>query len=384
MRNKINRLLTTSLIIANQPSFAYVITILIWILTLLSRLAYNGLIYGFDYGLFHPDGSLYAFRSLIFAGYTEFEAGREVAAWYETNSFKAKYAGPELYFENNPFLWDQYMTRVLYPLISVPFVLLFGIPGMLVVPALTFLVVLLVTTRVTTQLGAPIVGWFLAVLVTSSTSISRWMFANITDGLLLLFVSLFILIVSYSGSLDLTRFQVLLTLTLITLSAITRFSAFFWLGIAVLFLIHRKFMTAISISVVTVISHVPIFLRPFSGHVLPGYNEKNLVEKLLIYPVNFAKVSIYEIGQLFVLDRLLLLLILTAVILSLKHLDQLPSQMFIISGATLWLTGSINGVLGVNFRYQLPLTPVLLYLFAVNFSILVAKRVNDLRDSEQE
>lgn len=377
----ISRLAAESLKVIHHPAFSYLLTFLIWALTLVSRLLYNGLVYGFDYGLFHPDGSLYAFRALLFAGFSEFQAGQEVANWYADNSFKAKYEGPELYFENNPFLWDQYMTRVLYPLLSTPFVALFGVPGMLVVPAGTYLLVLLVTTRIAVRLNAPIIGWILAILTTSSTSITRWMFANITDGLLLLFVSLFVLIISGKQGLDLTKYQILLLIILISLSAITRFSAFFWIGTGFLFFINKYIKTSIIVFITSCIAHVPIFLRPFEGHVLPGHNDKSFVEKLLIYPVNLAKVTVYEIGQLFVLDRVLLILIVIAVVISLTRLKEIPAQLFAISAVMLWLTGSINGVLGVNFRYQLPLTPVLLYLLVDYFSKKAFMQRNVTRDT---
>lgn len=364
------------LLAVSQPWFAYAATVFLWGMTLLSRVLYNGLVYGFDYGLFHPDGSLYAFRALLFAGYTQVEAGEVVASWYADHSFKAKYSGPELYFENNPFLWDQYMTRVLYPLLSTPFVMFFGVSGMLVVPSVTYLVVLLVSTNIAVRLGTPIVGWVVALLVTSSTSISRWMFSNITDGLLLLFVSLFVLMISSRRGLEFGNLRIGLLMALISLSAITRFSAFFWFGVAILFLLHKKYLISLLAAMTTVVAHVPIFLRPFSGHVLPGHNDKSLGEKLLIYPLNFIRVTVFELGQLFVLDRILLILLTIAILISLRSIREIPSQLFVISALMLWITGSINGVLGVNFRYQLPLVPVLLYLLVWSLSSFFQKRAD--------
>jgi hypothetical protein len=383
MRKGISKFGNLLLLASNTPLLAYLLTLVVWLLTLASRLLYNGLVYGFDYGLFHPDGSLYAFRALLFAGYSELDAGQAVATWYDEHSFKAKYEGPELYFENNPFLWDQYITRLLYPLLSTPFVLLFGVPGMLVVPSLTLLITMLITTRISINLGAPVVGWILAVLITSSTSVTRWMFANITDGLLLLFVSIFVLMISKNNSLDLSRRQIVVMFALIGLSALTRFSAFFWLGVAILFLIRKKWLLSILIAVVTCLSHIPIFLRPFTGHVLPGYNDRNLIEKLLIYPLNLGRVTVYEIGQLFVLDRVLLILLMATFVIAFMNKRELPAQLFLISAVTLWLTGSVNGVLGVNYRYQLPLTPILLYLLADRVSRRISVSLNAPRGTEK-
>jgi len=328
---------------------------------------------GLTMGCFHPDGCLYTFRALLFAGYTEADAGQTVASWYDDHSFKAKYSGPELYFENNSFLWDQYMTRVMYPFLSTPFVMLFGVPGMLIVPSITYLVSLLVSTRIAVKFGAPLVGWVIALLVTSSTSIARWMFANITDGLLLLFVSLFILLISGSKGLLLSKTKLGILMVLISLSAITRFSALFWFGVALLFFLHKRYSSALLVFLTAVISHIPIFVRPFTGHVLPGHNDKSFGEKLFIYPLNLVRVTIFEFGQLFVLDRVLLLLIVLGFLISLRFLREIPSQLFLVSAVTLWITGSINGVLGVNFRYQLPLVPVLLYLLVSSASVIFRK-----------
>jgi len=93
--------------LTSSPRFAYLSVFLIWLVTLLSRIMYNGLVFGLDYGLFHPDGSLYTFRALLFSGLDKTEAGLVVADWYDNHSYKAKYEGPEMYFENNKFLEDR-------------------------------------------------------------------------------------------------------------------------------------------------------------------------------------------------------------------------------------------------------------------------------------
>jgi hypothetical protein len=148
-----------------NPGIIYLFALVVWALTLAAKLLYNGLIFGFDYGLFHPDGALYSFRALLWSGHSENEAGRLVGEWYRSNSFNAQYQGPELYYKNNAFLWDQYSGRILYPLLSVPFVKLFGVGGMLVVPAATMLFVLLVTSRIALNLKVPAIGYLAIILI---------------------------------------------------------------------------------------------------------------------------------------------------------------------------------------------------------------------------
>ena len=347
--------------IERNPWFLYLTTVAIWSSALLSKLLYNGLVYGFDYGLFHPDGALYSFRALLWSGYSEFEAGEMVGDWYETNSLKAKYQGPELYYQNNEFLWDQYSVRILYPLMSVPFVKLFGVGGMLVVPALTYLFCLIVIMRVAIRQNQRFLGTTLILFVTMSTSISRWMFANITDGLLILFTAGLVLLIMNNSDLRFSRAQFFLLLLMVVGSSLTRFSALLWISVALVFMIRKKFLYAGLTFITSLLGLLPIFLRPFSGHVLPGYSEKSLLEKMMIYPLNLVKVTVFEIGQLFVLDRILLVLILLTLIVSLTHLKRLSSQIFLALLVAVWLTGAINGVLGVNFRYQLPVVPVMIW-----------------------
>ena len=56
-----------------------ILVILFWLVDLISKLKYNGLIYGFDYGLYHPDGSLYTFRTLNLMGHSQLDSGQMVS-----------------------------------------------------------------------------------------------------------------------------------------------------------------------------------------------------------------------------------------------------------------------------------------------------------------
>ena len=339
------------------------ITFILWIVTTIAKILFNGLIFEFDYGLFHPDGAFYTFRTLLFSGYDKFEAGRMVADWYAVYPAKPAAIDPtSLFFENAPGTWDQYGPRILYPLLSVPFVKIFGIWGMLVVPALTYLVVLIATAYIAYKTNRVGTGLIIIILITSSATISRWMYINATDGLLMLFTALFVILIYKNQDFSLTRIQLFGTLFLIVLSSLTRFSALMWLFVGCLFLLHRKYREGSLISAVSIIGAIPIFLRPFGNDVLPELNEKSNLEKVLNYPISFARISIYEIGQLFVLDRIFFWVLILAFVLAIFNIGRIQSQFFIASFVSLWITGSLNAVLGVNFRYQLALVPFLLWL----------------------
>ena len=131
-------------------------------LSLLAKLRANGLVYGLDFGLFHPDGSLYTFRTLTWLGYTQDEAGIKVSEWYANHAVKANQIDPQsLHFEISPH-WEIYQLRLLYPALSMPFVFLMGIPGMLVIPSLSMLTLLISTYFIARNLGSPSLGLFFA------------------------------------------------------------------------------------------------------------------------------------------------------------------------------------------------------------------------------
>jgi hypothetical protein len=251
---------------------------------------------------------------------------------------------------------------VLYPLLSAAFVKLLGVPGMLVVPAITYLLVLLLISYIAFEIGRPGIGLIVAILITSSVTISRWMYINATDGLLMLFTGLFVLLIFKETRLKLSNSQLFSTLVLITLSSLTRFSALMWVFIAFVFLLHRRIKEAAVILATALVTSIPIFLRPFGNDVLPELNDKSPLEKIISYPVSFVRISIYEIGQLFVLDRIFFWTFALAFAIAIMTIKRLESQFFLASFSSLWITGSLNAVLGVNFRYQLAVIPFLLWL----------------------
>lgn len=355
----------------------YLVMIVIWGITLLTKLFYNGLVFGFDYGLYHPDGALYSFRALLMSGVDKVEAGRIVAEWYQENSFKSKPSGPDLYYENSEFRWYTYKPRVLYPLLSVPFVKLFGMPGMLAIPALSYLSVFLATAYIAQKLRIPFIGVLIGIGMSCSVTISRWMFSNTTDGLLLLFTSVLVVLLFRNQTLRLNTYHSMVLLVISILSAMTRFSAIFWLGVVLLLLIHRKFRIAILLASVTVISHIPVFLQPISGHILKGSSDDSLLGKLVDYPRLLARYTVVELGQLLVLDRVLLAGLVLVLIWSVRNLRLISSQILLISIATLWLTGSIDGTPGVNFRYQIPLIPLCCWVLLDYFSRLKKSKIAD-------
>ena len=70
--------------------------------------------------------------------------------------------------------------------------------------------------------------------------------------------------------------------------------------------------------------------------------------------------------QLLILDKVLLSLVLISIYIAIKNIKSISSQYFLVTLFSLWVTGAINGTIGVNFRYQLPLLPFIAWVILEN------------------
>ena len=338
-----------------------------WLLDLASKIGYNGLVYGLDYGLFHPDGKLYTFRTLNLLGHSQIESGNLVSSWYLDHAYKLNTFEPKsLFYDVNP-LWDLYRPRILYPILSTPFVALLGIYGMLVIPALSMLTVMLVIYFVGSHLSNPMAGFVLAILISFSDTINRWMFANTTDSLLTGLTALFILFVL---KLQQSRFFLPYCLTLIALTSLTRVAVFQWIAISLVLFCTQQKKYAMYFASTAIILFIPTFYINASSAILPNESDSNLLVKCLQFIASLFRVAFYEIAQLAVLDRLLLSLLILATAVSALNIKRQSSKYFIAILVSLWFTGAVNGTVGVNFRYQLPVIGFMAWSLIDNFSTL--------------
>jgi hypothetical protein len=141
---------------------------------------------------------------------------------------------------------------------------------------------------------------------------------------------------------------------LIILTSITRFATPIWLALAFVDFVNGKRIRSVVISVTALISTIPTFLTQPSNSVLPREGELTTIEKLIALPESFLKILFFEVAQLAVLDRLLLVILALAFILSIKSIKSETSLRFLVVLLSVWAIGAINGSIGVNFRYQLP------------------------------
>ena len=337
----------------------------IWAIAVVAKIKYHGLIFGFDYGLYQPDGIHYTYRTLTFLGQSQQDAAQQVVDWYSINASKLKTFGVEnMLPETNP-VWGVVSQRTLYPILSVPFVAIFGIAGMLAVPAISLLVLMIVALQLGKVYKVPNFGLVIALLLTCSQTVMRWMIVNCTDALLAgLFGIVVLMLVKNKWSIKST----VLLITLCVATSFTRICLPVWILIA-LVLFYQKYKTvAVLIALLSVILSIPTFLAAPSNAILPSATQSSGLTKLFYLPLSFIKIIAFELAELAVLDRTLLFLIVLTVAFSLKYWRYSSAQFFFAVFIATFAIGAINGELGVNFRYQMPQIPFIAWVLIQSYS----------------
>lgn len=341
---------------AKRESLYYIVVIAIWTVCVAARLEFNGLVYNLDYGLFQPDGMYYSFKTLEFLGWSDKTALTEVINWYQANS--AKFQSMDLTSFNDPTStpWEVTQFRFIYPLLSVPFVYLFGLSGMLVVPLLSLLCFFLFIQKLALIRAVPTVGTILILLFSCSPTLLRWTTVNYSDALILALFSLFAYVVYVARASWSTGYLTLLTL-IVCLTSFTRQILPIWLLIGAYFLYIKKRSPGLITIVTSLICSVPSMLTFPYGHFLNSRQDGNLLESLLKFFGNSLYVNAIEIAQLLVLDRILLIILLITFYFVFEYRSETLSHLFLLSTLGAVSINSLVGVAGVNFRYLLPILP---------------------------
>ena len=204
-----------------------VVLVVFWALSVLARLLWNGEVYGLNYGVLHGDGACYALSAFSYAGDPD-KGIREINAAYAE-------AGVPIVDLTDPDVCDNIKlgARVLYPLLSAPFVKAIGLEGMFVVPAVSWLLAVLIPATMLLRrrfvLGPLIAGS----LALASTSVARWSVANITDALLMGLSALMLALLPL-GSNRVQTFRIVGIGFLVVLASLTRQSWPIWIGMVTL------------------------------------------------------------------------------------------------------------------------------------------------------
>jgi hypothetical protein len=142
---------------------------------------------------------------------------------------------------------------------------------------------------------------------------------------------------------------------LIILTSATRFVLPVWIAICAVLLLRKIYRKYAGLLLgLSTFAAIPALNAQLSTSLLPGEGENPTYLKILKLPISFVRVVGIDVLQSAVLDRFFLILILSGVIVSVKNRKLLSSQLFISILFACYLLGAINGTLGVNFRYQMP------------------------------
>ncbi len=327
------------------------LVLVIALVSVVSRLKFNGLILEFDYGIYQPDGSHYAYRTLTFLGVDSNAAAERVVNWYQIHGIKNNVFDADFLKPESAGTWGVTAPRILYSALSIPFVYLVGLPGMLAIPIFSFILLVFCVYRFSEIFGKPWIGFILVTVLCTSPTVLRWMIANITDSLL---AGLFGIVALILASKISDRVWVFSIFSLIVLTSITRFCTPIWIAIAAVLWMNQKRARSVGVASVSVLSSLPIILYMPSDVVLPADVEASKMVEFFLLIKSFFKVGFFEVVQLAALDRALLLTLLIALLVSLRYPKEISSRYFLAVLLAVWLIGAINGTVGVNFRYQLP------------------------------
>jgi hypothetical protein len=126
------------------------------------------------------------------------------------------------------------------------------------------------------------------------------------------------------------------------------------MAIAAVLWIHKERTKSFWVFLLSSISSLPTFLYMSDNAVLPADAEAQGLTKLFLLVKSYFEVGFFEIAQLAALDRGLLLLLTIATVLAFRYSKEISSRYFLAVLFAVWTIGAINGTIGVNFRYQLP------------------------------
>ena len=342
----------------------YFTVIAIWATCVCARLKFNGLVYGLDFGLYQPDGMYYTFKTLKFLGWSDNSAISEVTNWYLENSSKVQSLNFSSF--NNPTSdpWLVTKFRFIYPLLSVPFVSLFGLSGMLAIPALSLLTFFLFVQKIANQNKTPTSGIVLILLLGTSPTLLRWTTVNYSDALILALFSVFAYITCTSREIW-SIVNLSLIGFIIFLATFTRQTLPIWVLIGSYLFFTRNRSAGLVTFLVSLICSIPSLVTFPYAQYLTTKQAGNVFQSFFKFIGNAVYVNAIEVVQLLVLDRMLLIILLAAFYFAFKFRYEIYVHLFLLVTLGTVLTNSLVGVAGVNFRYLLPVLP---------FAILVILR----------
>lgn len=329
-----------------RKNFLFFLVFLSTSLAVLARLKFNGLVYGFDFGIFQPDGFDYSYKTLQLTGVDSLKASQEISSWYSSHSFKMQDLTPKDVIQGQATFPQ---SRLLFPLLSVPFVKLLGFQGMLVVPIISFYALQYFVFNLGVRYNRIEIATLLAILFSISPTILRWMVSDCSDGLFVGIISSVPVILNLKNQ----HSQRIFLFVIILAATLTRFSLPIFFAIGAVLFIRKKYMSAFFVIILSTVFNIPALAQ--ANYMLLPQSSGGFWNKIAQIPISSLRVGFIEIAELAVLDRILLLILIISVYFSLLNREKESSQYFLLVLLSVWILGAVNGTLGINFRYQLPL-----------------------------
>lgn len=304
----------------NWMKSALMITFLLWALSVCGRLIKSGFVYGLNFELFQPDG------------------GNYLKLTQDLSNFSIQ--------NSTVYSW----TRPLYPILSIPFYKLLGANGMLVIPALSFLAIGIIFYYLGENKLDKTILLLCFFILTSSTTVLRWVIADLTDGLHLALFSLCCL-----GLLRKWDFKIMLFI--IILGALARPMGPIWTALFIPFVFVETGKKKFKLLVLAITPSLLFVLNTIVMAIYGGFapSSKSLTQQLIDFPINFIKLIFVEFGQIAVLDRVLFYFAILTFILAMRIAQNNWAKAHIYVTLASFFISAWIGVVGVNFRYQLPL-----------------------------
>ncbi len=353
--------------IANS-SYMYIMAILfIFLAMVTSRIYLDGFVQGLDYGIFFPDGVHYAYRTLKYIGLSDLQASEQVANWFTVHGNSNSIIEAKFLQDGFNPVFHIVKFRILYSILSIPFVSIFGIMGMVAVPILVTLTIFLLIGYFGHKTQTKAITLVLMLILSISFTFPRWMISDLSDPLM---VGLFFLVIP-TLRIKSIKLQLIILSLLILFSSFTRLSTPYWVAIGVVLFIQRKRVQSIIVFTLGIGLGIPVLNAIINGgNSVPAQDQQI---SIISRAEKGVHVLVTGFAQLMLMDRLFLILLFIGFTISALNITKFESQLF-IAVFVIGLAQEIYvGEVGVNLRYELPAIPFMIYSIQSNYHATLSK-----------
>jgi hypothetical protein len=341
----------------------------VWLVIAFGRVVFHH--FGTPFGNpFVPDGQFYTFMALDWSGLTDAEAAERVTAFY-----RPQYDGigtTRFFVEQSHQIWLLVKPRVVYPLLSVPFVAAFGINGMLVVPWLASLFTLLVVAVLAARFTGRAAALAVVALLLAGRFLPWWFTANLTDTVVMGVTAAVLLLLLWNPQARWSWRRLALLAALVLIGCFVRQSGPVWVaavGGGYLWALLRTrrldntWLAPAAVTTVVAAAATVFIMRwapfPLSAQMTTASGHSTFGDAVLNYPGTYWRVLSTEF---FVAplreDPGLFLLVVLAVVGAIAGRRSPWAVVLLTMVAGTVAVAALNGSV-TNFRYLLPVVPVL-------------------------